>query len=140
MGSGSIPALHASVVGYVRLRNIQANVPADERPDVGVLFGALSTLQATSQLVIGPLLFGLIYSATVHEFPRAIFVVAGAFSGLAFILMLFVRPRKRVILVGPRTDGRVSRGRSTQQKDIVIPAPSMEWGRYLEDRGTGVER
>ncbi|OBZ72590.1 putative membrane protein C14C4.07 [Grifola frondosa] len=37
---------------------------------IGKLFGAFAVLQAVGQMILGPMLFGLIFSETVAKFPR----------------------------------------------------------------------
>ena len=125
MGAGSIPAVHSTVLGYTRYRNAQAQVPETAREDVGVLFGALATLGAVGQSVLGPLFFGILYSHTVGVFPKSIFVSSAVCAGLGWgVMCICVRPRKRVILHGPRKsliDSRRrirGRGRSALTKGI----------------------
>ena len=125
MGAGSLPAVHSTVLGYARYRNIQAQVPEQAREDVGVLFGALATLSAVGQSIIGPILFGILYSYTVKVFPKSIFVASAVCAGFGWAIMcVCVRPRKRVIIHGPRQslgEGRRrvrGRGRSALTKDI----------------------
>ena len=125
MGAGSIPAVHSTVLGYTRYRNVQAQVPETAREDVGVLFGALATLNAVGQFILGPIFFGILYSHTVEVFPKSIFVASAVCAGLAWgVLCVCVRPRKRVILHGPRKslgDSRRRirvRGRSAMTKGI----------------------
>jgi MFS family permease len=125
MGAGTAPAVHSTVLGCVRFRNIQAQVPEKAREDVGVLFGALATVQAVAQTILGPILFGILYSHTVEVFPKSIFVASAVCAGFAWgVLCVCVRPRKRVILHGPRRslgEGRRpirGRGRSAMTKGI----------------------
>jgi len=125
MGAGSIPAVHSTVLGYTRYRNIQAQVPETAREDVGVLFGALATLGVVGQGILGPILFGILYSLTVEVFPKSIFVASAVCAGLGWgVMCVCVRPRKRVILHGPRKslgDSRRrirTRGRSAMTKGI----------------------
>jgi MFS family permease len=127
MGAGSIPAIHSTVLGYTRYRNIQAQVPEKAREDVGVLFGALATLTAVGQSILGPILFGILYSHTVETFPKSIFVASAVCAGFGWGMMcVCVRPRKRVIIHGPRKShggaGRRvrGRGRSALTKDIGV--------------------
>ena len=132
MGAGSIPAVHSTVLGYTRYRNVQAQVPETAREDVGVLFGALATITAVGQSILGPILFGIVYSQTVEVFPKSIFVTSAVCAGLGWaVLSVCVRPRKRVILHGPRKslgDGRRrirGRGRSALTKGIGSEAESL---------------
>jgi len=125
MGSGTIPAIYSTVSGYARYRNIQAQVPETAHEDVGVLFGALATLQAMGQTILGPILFGVLYSHTVEVFPKSIFVASAVCAGFGWgIMCVCVRPRKRIIIHGPQKSlaegGRRirGRGRSAMRKDI----------------------
>lgn len=118
LGSTSVPSYSSTVLGYVRYRTAQAE-QEDQQEDVGVLFGGLAVLQSLGQTIIGPILFGLVYSATVSTFPKGVFVLACSLAGMAFVLMLIARPRKRLILVGTHRDG--ARGRSGMPKPITIP-------------------
>jgi len=135
MGGGSIPAFHSTVLGYVRYRNVQAQVPETAREDVGVLFGALATLNAVGQSIIGPILFGILYSYTVGVFPKSIFVASAVCAGLGWgVMCVCVRPRKRVILHGPRKspgDDRRrirGRGRTAMTKDIGLGSEEASLG------------
>ncbi|THV07385.1 MFS general substrate transporter [Dendrothele bispora CBS 962.96] len=58
---------------------------------IGKLFGALSVLQATGQMIIGPLLFGLEYSLTTARFPKAIFVTAGSILVASLVSASLIR-------------------------------------------------
>jgi len=58
----------------------------------GSLFGALAVLQATGQMILGPMIFGLVYSTTVARFPKGIFVLAASIVLVSIILLAFVRP------------------------------------------------
>jgi MFS family permease len=120
LGSSSIPSYSSSVLGYVRYRATQGEQDeADE--DVGVLFGALAVLQSLGQTIVGPIIFGVVYSMTISWYPKGVFVLALGCAGVALLLMCIARPRKRLILIGQRTDrGSIyERGRSTLTKDIV---------------------
>lgn len=125
MGAGSIPAVHSTVLGYARYRNMQAQVPETAREDVGVLFGALAILNAVGQTILGPIFFGILSSYTAEVFPKSIFVASAVCAGLGWgVMCVCVRPRKRVTLHGPRKslgDGRRrirGRGRTSRTKDI----------------------
>ncbi|KAI0956492.1 hypothetical protein AcV7_006879 [Taiwanofungus camphoratus] len=112
-GAGVDPAMHS-----LALCIMQAN-GEDNR---GKLFGAFAMLRTIGQMILGPMLFGMVYSSTVAKFPKAIFVVAGAFAFAAIVLLAMIRPdagmkaRRRV---GRRAeDVEVERGRSRISKDI----------------------
>jgi hypothetical protein len=86
-----------------------------------VLLGSLAVLQSLGQTIIGPIIFGFVYSMTVSTYPKGVFVLACTCAGAAFLLMCIAHPRKRVILVGSRRDANAGRerGRSAMTKDIV---------------------
>jgi len=110
-GAGVDPALHS-----LALCIMQAN-GEDNR---GKLFGLFAMLRTVGQMIIGPLLFGIVYSSTVAQFPKAIFVAAGSFAFIAFVLLCIIRPdagtkaRRKY----PRRLDEVERGRSRVSKDI----------------------
>lgn len=119
LGSVSIPSFSSAVLGYVRYRAVQAELD-DHQEDAGVLFGALAVLQSLGQTIIGPILFGFIYSKTVSEYPKGIFVMGSLLVGIALVLMCVARPRKRLILVGSRPGpDNQRRGRSGHTKSIA---------------------
>lgn len=119
LGSMSIPSYSSTVLGYVRYRAAQGEL--SEQEDVGVLFGSLAVLQSLGQTIIGPIVFGFVYSMTVSNYPKGVFVLACSGAGAALLLMCMAHPRKRVILVGSRRYANAGRerGRSVMTKDIV---------------------
>ena len=120
LGSASVPSYSSTVIGYVRYRAAQGE-QFEQEEDVGVLFGGLAVLQSLGQTIIGPILFGFVYSFTVSKFPKGIFVLACSLAGTALFLMLIARPRKRLILIGTRRDvhSHTGRGRSGMPKRIA---------------------
>ncbi|TBU42587.1 major facilitator superfamily domain-containing protein [Dichomitus squalens] len=96
--------------------------------DTGKMFGAFSLVQAIGQTILGPILFGIIYSKTVATYPKAIYVVAGSMVFASFVILLLLRPdapikpaRRKGKRVGPgAVEARVEppRGRSRKNKDI----------------------
>ncbi|KAG1775895.1 major facilitator superfamily domain-containing protein [Suillus placidus] len=58
----------------------------------GKLFGALAVLQAIGQTILGPMVFGVIYSSTVASFPKAIFATASGLVLLSIAFTMLVRP------------------------------------------------
>jgi MFS family permease len=64
------------------------HVPHDK---VGSLLGATGLLHALARIVC-PLVFNLIYAATVGTFPQAVFVVLTGCFGVAFLCSWFIRP------------------------------------------------
>jgi len=126
-GSGVVPALQSLALCIMQteaeeereLAAASGVLNTSVAMDTGSLFGAFSLLQATGQMIIGPMLFGLVYSLTVATFPKGIFVLAAAFVAAAMFLVLFVRtpgkPNKRKT----RWDDEVERGRSRASKDLT---------------------
>ncbi|OCB90204.1 MFS general substrate transporter [Sanghuangporus baumii] len=62
---------------------------------IGSLFGALAVLQATGQMILGPMLFGLVYSTTVARFPKGIFVLAASILLISLLLLARVHPHSQ---------------------------------------------
>jgi hypothetical protein len=119
LGSTSVPSYSSTVLGYVRYRTAQGE-QSDQKEDIGVLFGGLAVLQSLGQTILGPILFGFVYSSTVATFPKGVFVLACFLAGTALFLMLIARPRKRLILIGTPRDGSTQgRGRSGMPKPIA---------------------
>ncbi|EJD07107.1 MFS general substrate transporter [Fomitiporia mediterranea MF3/22] len=132
-GSGVVPSMQS-----LSLCVMQTEAAEDERLGVakpagaaatGSLFGALAVLQATGQMILGPLLFGLVYSTTVAQFPKGIFVLAASILAVSLLLLVQVHPlrsaaemRKQARVrkkYGYPWDGpEVERGRSRVSKDL----------------------
>ncbi|KAG2070750.1 hypothetical protein BDR04DRAFT_1099407 [Suillus decipiens] len=64
----------------------------DVELEPGKLFGALAVLQAIGQTILGPMIFGVIYSSTVASFPKAIFATASSLVLLSLVFTILVRP------------------------------------------------
>ncbi|KAG6332352.1 hypothetical protein ID866_6735 [Astraeus odoratus] len=64
----------------------------DVEPAPGKLLGAVAVLQAIGSTILGPVVFGVIYSNTVASFPKAIFVVAACLILLSITLTFFIKP------------------------------------------------
>jgi hypothetical protein len=126
-GSGVVPAVQSLALCILQSRSISnANAGCNEE-DVGIgrLFGALAVLQAVGQMIIGPLIFGFIYSATVATFPKAIFMTAGGICVVSLAFVFLIRP-----VVGPKGKRRrvqseveIERGRSRVSKDLRWGVP-----------------
>jgi len=80
-GVGFYPGIHSVALNLYRKRGEKDN---------GRLFGALSVIQALSQ-IIGPAIFGFTYINTVRVLPAAIFFVSSSGTLFSFILLGFVR-------------------------------------------------
>ncbi|KAH9481397.1 putative membrane protein C14C4.07 [Psilocybe cubensis] len=139
MGSGAVPAIQSLALCMLQVRafnggeggdNVNENGSpsagsgAGETPGSGTLFGALAVLQAVGQMILGPMLFGLIYSGTAASFPKAIFVVGACIVGFAGLMMLCVRNpvkgmkrRRRILMLGDDAE-EAERGRSRVSKDL----------------------
>ncbi|KAL1742863.1 major facilitator superfamily domain-containing protein [Schizophyllum fasciatum] len=98
-GGCAVPAVQSLALCILQARALLAEAAgagtsaaaAGEDGNVGRVFGALAVLQAAGQMILGPLLFGLVYSETVAVYPQAIFVVATGALGGALVLLLLVR-------------------------------------------------
>ncbi|KIJ66875.1 hypothetical protein HYDPIDRAFT_26293 [Hydnomerulius pinastri MD-312] len=165
-GAGVMPALQSLALCTLqgrtlaekeeaaRLRSASdiAPVEQDAEPEPGKLFGALAVLQATGQTIIGPMVFGVIYSNTVASFPKAIFAAAGGLVLLSITLTLFVRPDVSLSVL--RKSGKVAktkpctsptssksrrrreeenRGRSRVSKDLRGGAAPADYGAMRYD-------
>ncbi|KAJ7707662.1 major facilitator superfamily domain-containing protein [Mycena rosella] len=127
MGSGVAPAMQSLALCIIQARSLlaaDAGQPTVEA-DTGTLFGALAVLQAGGSMVLGPLLFGLIYSGTVAAFPKAVFVAAiGILFASLTAIMLVRSPLAEVKgKSGVRRRRRMNspeeqRGRSRVSKDL----------------------
>ncbi|KAJ6513208.1 major facilitator superfamily domain-containing protein [Mycena sanguinolenta] len=131
MGSGAVPAIQSLALCIMQARSLLAADAGHPGSGVdaatGPLFGALAVLQAGGQMVLGPLLFGLMYSGTVANFPKTVFVTAIAilFAALAAIMLVrsplsegkgksaAARRRRRMNTLEEET-----RGRSRVSKDL----------------------
>ncbi|KAG1822038.1 uncharacterized protein BJ212DRAFT_1335414 [Suillus subaureus] len=126
----------ATKEGAVRTGEAQEH-DNDVELEPGKLFGALAVLQAVGQTILGPMIFGVIYSSTVASFPKAIFATASGLVLLSIAFTLLVRPdvslsvmkRKKVQAKGKtvvRSHGvkpkrryqEQARGRSRVSKDL----------------------
>ncbi|KAJ7756478.1 major facilitator superfamily domain-containing protein [Mycena maculata] len=130
MGAGVVPAMQSLALCILQARSLLAAEAGHAIPDAGTgpLFGALAVLQAGGQMVLGPLLFGLVYSGTVATFPKTVFVMAIGilFASLAALMLVrsplsdikgkgAVRRRRRINSVEEEEE---ERGRSRISKDL----------------------
>ncbi|RDX44016.1 hypothetical protein OH76DRAFT_1541666 [Lentinus brumalis] len=120
-GAGLIPAVNSLALCIMQSRGVT---------DTGKMFGAFSVLQATGQMIVGPVIFGLIYSGTVATFPKTIFAFAASMIFVALAILFLLRPE--AMLKSRRKGKRVgaepgaleahldipARGRSRKSKDI----------------------
>ncbi|KAI0059215.1 MFS general substrate transporter [Artomyces pyxidatus] len=126
LASGALPATHSLAVCLLQ-RNGQTE-------GLGALFGALSVLLALGQMILGPLLFGLVYSSTVAQFPKAIFMVAASLVLVSFSMMLLIRPDPDAPLARITAKGK---GKSRR---IVTPEPERGRSRVVKPVGDGSTR
>ncbi|KAJ7179642.1 major facilitator superfamily-domain-containing protein [Mycena filopes] len=100
-GAGLIPAVHSLALCIVQARAmLEAAATSDSEnasaapaldSGTGELFGALAVLQATGQMILGPLLFGVVYSGTVGTYPKAVFCTALGILFVALTATMLVR-------------------------------------------------
>ncbi|KAJ7698602.1 major facilitator superfamily domain-containing protein [Mycena rosella] len=87
-GAGLGPAV-SSLALEIYSRRFGKNEPVES----GKLFGAMTVASCVFAQILGPPMYGLIYSATVATFPRTIFFVALGSSVVGFALLSCVRLR-----------------------------------------------
>jgi len=139
-GSGTVPAIHSLALCMLQVRKLDnsataynvdggedANSMESNNEGSGALFGAFSVLQAVGQMILGPMIFGLVYSETVAQFPKAVFAVAAALVVFSLTVVLCVQnPVRPTYPESGRTNGKkyrrqgrdVERGRSRVSKDL----------------------
>ncbi|KAF8806993.1 hypothetical protein BYT27DRAFT_7190702 [Phlegmacium glaucopus] len=129
MGSGIVPVVHSLALCMLQVRALQstsadvdASIVGYTKEGAGALFGAFAVLQAVGQMILGPMIYGLVYSGTVAKFPKAIFAISVFFLVCASAMVLCVRNPARP---GWRSKGKknregrdVERGRSRVSKDL----------------------
>lgn len=147
LGSGAVPAIQSLALCILQVRALDAGAAGTPGKETGVgqLFGALAVLQTVGQMIIGvsirlylrqshvadcdvilqPMLFGLVFSGTVAAYPKTVFVMAGAILVCSLMLMMFVRgpvmPRPGGPVIkgkGKKKSREVERGRSRVSKDL----------------------
>jgi len=121
LGSGAVPAIQSLSLCILQARASDTG-EADGGPEeaAGSLFSALAVLYAIGSM-IGPLLFGLIYSETVAAFPKAIFVAAAGILVTSLTLVMLVRGPKMSpapIKGKGKKKAQDLRGRSRIRKDL----------------------
>jgi len=135
-GSGVVPAVQSLALCILQSRSLANARAGGNEEDVGIgrLFGALAVLQAVGQMIVGPMLFGVIYSATVAAFPKAIFTAAAGICFVSLMLVFLIQPdaglkgkRRRV-----GVEVEIERGRSRVSKDLrASPLPGRSGGESL---------
>ncbi|KAL0568795.1 hypothetical protein V5O48_013178, partial [Marasmius crinis-equi] len=141
MSAGLVPALQSLALCIMQARDLlhaesnqamhngeEGSAKDSDSNETGKLFGALSTLQALGQMIIGPMLFGLVYSETVAQYPKAIFALACGILVASICATLLIRnpvhSERAVRDKGKgkrrsrRQDEEERRGRSRVSKDL----------------------
>ncbi|OKL57427.1 hypothetical protein UA08_07041 [Talaromyces atroroseus] len=94
-GSGGVFILSAVVASFGGMGSptLQSSLTKHVPPSqTGRLLGATGLLHALAR-VVSPVIFNLIYSATVGKFPQAVFVCLASGFALAGILSWFISPK-----------------------------------------------
>ncbi|KAJ3476132.1 hypothetical protein NLI96_g11375 [Meripilus lineatus] len=124
LGAGAVPAVNSFALCAMQMRSHGAN-HSDDDGGAGGIFGALALVQSVGQQILGPLVFGVVYSSTVARFPKAIFTTAAAILVVSLAFLCFLRPdaslraRKKLRKhTRSRDDSEVERGRSRVSKEI----------------------
>ncbi|KAG0695596.1 major facilitator superfamily domain-containing protein [Suillus ampliporus] len=94
----------------------------------GKLFGALAVMQAIGQTILGPMVFGVIYSSTVASFPKAVFATASGLVLLSIALTIFVRPDVSLSVMKHKKV-------EAKGKTVVRPSGAKPKRKYQENRG-----
>lgn len=107
LSAGVMPAIQSLALCILQSRALAVTEAGGvvENVGPGKLFGALAVLQVAGSMIIGPILFGVIYSSTVANFPDAIFATAAAFCLMSLVFVLLIRP---AAASGGKGKGRVS--------------------------------
>jgi len=119
LGSGAGPALQSLALCIVQVRQLDTGAangdgaPSLKEEGVGQLFGALAVLQTLGQMILGPMLFGLVYSGTVAAFPKAVFIAAAGLLICSLMLVMLVRGP-----VVPNAGGTISRKAIKKSKKV----------------------
>jgi MFS family permease len=85
LGTGFGPAAQAIMLELFALQ------PGCSASEAGTLFGAMSIAQALATQVVGPAVFGALFSATVDVLPQAIFILGSFLILCSAIMMGLVR-------------------------------------------------
>ncbi|KZV68277.1 hypothetical protein PENSPDRAFT_582643 [Peniophora sp. CONT] len=104
LAAAVVPTIHSLAL------NLFNRNPRNVATGVGALFGALSFIQALGQMILGPLLFGTVYSATVATFPKTIFVLAGALVTVALAALMLISGGAKPPL--PPTPSKKAKGKA----------------------------
>jgi len=87
----SFPATLASQMSAKSHHSAHTFTAVQQTVDSGTLFGAFAVLQSLGQMILGPMLFGFTYSATVSKYPKTVFVLSSGLLLIAMILLLVVK-------------------------------------------------
>ncbi|PVF98942.1 MFS general substrate transporter [Serendipita vermifera] len=90
-GSGFSPSVQSLAVDLSRREEPTTEDGGKPAETYGQLFGALGVLQAMGSQMIGPIVFGAIFTASIHTYPKGIFVAAAAISLLGLLCLSFIR-------------------------------------------------
>ncbi|KAF7291959.1 MFS domain-containing protein [Mycena indigotica] len=88
---GSFAAGLSPAINSVALELYTHQAGVDGAVESGKLYGALSVVQALFGNILGPPIYGLIYSMTVASHPRTVFFVALGNAAVSLVLLVFVR-------------------------------------------------
>jgi len=120
--SGIVPAVQSLALCIMQVQAHGQPEGASSETGSGQLFGAMASLQAVGQMILGPMIFATIYSETVAVFPKAIFTSAASILVVSLALILMVRPaaelKAKRKAKRARLDADIERGRSRVSKDL----------------------
>lgn len=101
----------------------------------GRLFGGIAVIQALGASLVGPLMYGGLFSATVGTFAEAIFVMAAVGQFMAFMLFMCVR-----LPEGKEDETKAERGRSKRVKTVRSSSVGPSTGAEGSGRGKSAVR
>ncbi|KAF8638311.1 hypothetical protein AX17_002331 [Amanita inopinata Kibby_2008] len=119
-GSGVVPPAQNLALCILQVREMNTAEGVQPEGGVGSLFGALATLQAIGSTILGPMLFGLVYSESVATFPKAVFALAGGILFIGFVLLMVVRNPAGTPHMGPGDRGKKDKGKRRPRRFIDV--------------------
>ncbi|KIP10989.1 hypothetical protein PHLGIDRAFT_21891 [Phlebiopsis gigantea 11061_1 CR5-6] len=129
LGTGVLPAVNSLALCILQIQGdvMSAAGMQQSSGDVGRLFGAFASIQSVGQMILGPLIFGILYGSTVATYPKAIFATAAGITLVALALLCLLRPDVALRLKQQRRVRReeAERGRSRVSKVLDLGSPVL---------------
>ncbi|KAF7318055.1 hypothetical protein HMN09_00313200 [Mycena chlorophos] len=131
-GAGLIPSIRSLALTIMQTRALlEAGEGVEPAAvDIGKLFGSISMLQSIGQMILGPTLFGLIYSSTVATYPKAVFGTAIGILAVGLCATLLVRSPLTKLNTNRHQHNGGKKGKAVQRRRVSGSEHEEE-----EDRG-----